>query len=85
MVEYRIVWRILRISTEESDCYYRLQGIWKGEDRIRKTEKLIETYRHVVRIGCVDDTEEAVFLENVKGLIDPAKSEIIDEIADMLF
>jgi hypothetical protein len=85
MVEHRIVWRIIRMSAQESDCYYRLQGIWKGEDRIRRTERLIETYRHVVRIECVDDAEEEVFLENVKRSIDLTKSEIIDEIADMLF
>jgi hypothetical protein len=85
MVEYRIVWRILRASTQESDCYYRLQGIWKGEDKIRRTERLMETYREVVRMEWVDDAEEMVFLESVKRSTDRTKSEIIDEIADMLF
>ena len=84
MVEIRIIWKIFNnVEVESRD--YLIKQIWRGEDKLQRTENLIGIYRQICAIGDISVSSEEEFIKVVRSSMKQADEAIIDDIADMLF
>ena len=84
LVEIRIIWNIFNnVEVESRD--YLVKQIWRGEDKLQRTENLIGIYRQICAIGDISVSSEEEFIKVARNSMKQTDEAIIDDIADMLF
>ena len=82
LVEIRIIWKIF--NNVEVEVVIILSSKY-GEDKLQRTELLMNTYRQICAIGEIKASTEQEFIGVVRNSKKQADEGIIDDIADMLF